>query len=115
MFQEDLCNHRVDHKMFQALLQQHLSYIARMYTGRDSTDHSECRRHFPLDSEHKETCGSIFLKNKLNTQKWFSLCLVDKSDRKIIIHKDPDRGEKCKFELISNFALSSQGFYSSFL
>ena len=64
MFQEDLCNHHVDHKMFQALLPQHLSYIARMYTDHDSTDHSECRRHFPLDSEHKETCGSIFLKNK---------------------------------------------------
>ena len=84
MFQEDLCNHRGDHKMFQGLPQQHLSYIARMYTGHDSTDHFECRPHFPLDSEHKETCGSIFLKNKLSTQVWFGLSLVDKSDHKII-------------------------------
>ena len=76
MSQVDLYNHRVYHKMSQALLQRHLSYISRMYTGHDSTGHSECRRHFPLDSEHKETCGSIFLKNKSSNQAWFTLSLV---------------------------------------
>lgn len=65
MFQEDPYNHHADRKMSQVPLRLRLSYIDHMCTVPYNTDHSVCRRRFPLDSERIETCDSTFLKKKV--------------------------------------------------